>query len=151
MAPKKRRKTVRRAVDSVDELDVHAGKLGFTLKGLSAKRWSMPIVMLLIALAFIAVGVWTLKSFPQLLDNSKRAADKGVKIEQKLDNLKISELKFQKKTDKALVKLTDAVETLQDAIADKQAKAYEAASQTAAASFGSQRDLEAFLKGEPSK
>ncbi len=131
MAAKKRRKTVRRAEDPINELDVHAGKLGFTLKGMAAKRWSMPIILLLIALAFVAVGVWTLKTFPSLLINAKNAADKGVKIEQKLDELKRSDLKFQKKTVAALSKLSDAVETLQDAVADQHAQIPQDLSQTA--------------------
>lgn len=113
-----RRKQVRRETDPVNELDVHAGKFGFVLKGMVAKRWAFPVLFLVILVAATAVGVWTLKSFPDLLHWSKTAADKTATIEQKVDEVKKTEAKHHKQLQGELNGLKDSMEAQAEILTD---------------------------------
>ncbi len=117
-AAKGRRKMVRRDTDPVNELDVHAGKFGFVLKGIAAKRFSLPIILLIIVVVMAFMALWTLKTWPQLLHLSQVAADKGVTIEQKVDEVKKTEAKHHRELRSEMQKLEDGMEAQAEVLSD---------------------------------
>lgn len=116
--PPARRKKARRETDppapQPDELSVHAGPVGFDLKGLGARRYAAWILGALVALSVLGLFIWLAASFPgkveQLLGMSSDMTNKVVQVSNKVDHLGKREAKHHQQVTDLLAKQGEVLE-----------------------------------------